>query len=183
MVNDAKSAVAAITFLKSESAGSAEILFIEGAPSLATNFPSEVRPLAEQVTSSSLSQVIPYLLDGFVCASDLSEAERIVRNHPGLIAVTREGDLVGKGRASGGSMTNSSLIEITAMIEKSESELNRITHECERFQFEFASQESEVSRRQQDYDLALAKLNESDARMAGLTEQMAAASQSVRSIT
>jgi chromosome segregation protein len=182
VVNDAKSAVAAITFLKSESAGSAEILFIEGTPSPKREYPKDVRPLAEKISSSSLSSVIPFLLDGFVSAVDLTQAESIVREHPNLIAVTRDGDLVGNGRASGGSVTGSSLIEITAMIEKSEVELTRISHECERLQFEFASLESEVHRRQQEYDSALAKLNESDARMAGLTEQMAAAGQSVRSI-
>jgi len=98
-----------------------------------------------------------------------------------LIAVTRDGDLIGRGRASGGSGSRSSLIEITSMIEKSEVALQKFSHDCDRIRFEISTAENRFRSDQSTYDLALAKLNESDAAMAGLAEQMAAAGQSVRS--
>ena len=70
-----------------------------------------------------MSNIIPRLLAGYVAADSLNQAQEIIRSNKSLIAVTRDGDLVGRGRASGGSSAKSSLIEITAMIEKSEIDL------------------------------------------------------------
>ncbi len=114
-------------------------------------------------------------------AESLAQAQEIIRSNPSLIAVTRDGDLIGRGRASGGSGSRSSLIEITSMIEKSEVALQKFSHDCDRIRFEISTAENRFRSDQSTYDLALAKLNESDAAMAGLAEQMAAAGQSVRS--
>ncbi|MFN9956726.1 MAG: hypothetical protein ACK55I_26800, partial [bacterium] len=83
--------------------------------------------------------------------------------------------MIGRGRARGGSAQATSLIEISALIEKSEIDLTKVSHECDRLSFEISSQENSLRQVQLDYDAALSKLNESDARMAGLAEQMAAA--------
>ena len=183
VVNDARSAVAALTYLKSQSAGSAEILFVDSVPQTTFNYPDGCTPLVERITSASLSAILPGILAGFVSADSLGDAERIVAAHPDLIAVTQEGDLVGRGRARGGSGKSSSLIEITALIERAEVDLARTSHDCDRLQFEISNQESQVRNLQSNYEQALARLNESDARIAGLTEQLAAAGQNVRSIT
>lgn len=181
VVSDSASAISAITFLKSESAGSADILIISDGPAHNLEIPSGLVPLASKVTSSTLNSVLPYLLAGFVAAESLSRAEEIIRSHPELVAITRDGDLVSKNRARGGSTSSASLIEIGALIEKSESELANVAHDCERLSFELSSHENQLRQKQSEYDAALARLNESDARMAGLAEQMAAAGQSVRS--
>ena len=181
VVNDSASALSALAFLKDQSAGRADILFIDSATESTNDIPNHLTSLASKVTSSTLSAILPGLLKGFVAAENLSEARNILQSNPELIAVTKDGDLVGRGRARGGSNVANSLIEITALIEKSEIELNRLGHECERLLFEISNQESKLHSAQQIYDQALAKLNESDARMAGLTEQLAAAGQNVRS--
>ena len=49
------------------------------------------------------------------------------------------------------------------------------------FRSDVARTEEELRTKQADFDAALARLNESDARMAGLAEQMAAAGQNVKS--
>jgi len=183
VVNDARSAVAALTYLKSESAGSAEILFVDAVPQKNFVYPTGLTPLVQRITSASLSAILPGILAGFVSADSLTEAEQIVATNPELIAVTPEGDLVGRGRARGGSGKSSSLIEITALIERAEVELARTAHDCDRLQFEISNQETQVRTLQNNYDQALARLNESDARIAGLTEQLAAAGQNVRSVT
>ena len=182
VVQDASQAISALAFLKSESAGNADILFVSDVDShAAADSINGFTTLASKVSSSILSSVMPRLLSGFVAAESLQQAEHIIRENKDLIAVTRDGDLVGRGRASGGSSTRSSLIEITSMIEKSEVDLQRYAHECDRLRFEISNAENKLRQDQVQYDLALAKLNESDAAMAGLAEQMGAAGQSVRS--
>jgi chromosome segregation protein len=181
VVNDSTSAISAISFLKSESAGSAELLMITEINREGTNYPSSLIPLASKVTSATLGPVLPQILDGYIAVDSLENAERIISANPELIAVTRDGDMIGRGRARGGSAKATSLIEIGALIEKSEIDLTKVSHECDRLSFEISSQESALRQTQLDYEAALSKLNESDARMAGLAEQMAAAGQGVKS--
>ena len=180
VVSDLRSAAQAMTFLRSESAGSAEMLFLSNHESNSISLPAGVEPLSNKVKSSTLSSMLPNLLQYFVAAESLSEAERIVSEHPNLIAVTREGDLIGRGRARGGSTSRRSLIEITKLIEESQTQLAQTSHECERLQFEISTIDSELREAQRDYDLALSHLRESDARMAGVAEQMAAAGQNLK---
>ena len=126
-----------------------------------------------------MGNVIPSLLGGYIAVDSLGEAKSI--GNAKLVAVTRDGDLIGRGRAKGGSSVTTSLIEINALIEASEVELVRVAHECDRLVFEISTHEGEVREKQSKYDEALTRLNESDARMAGLAEQIAAASQNVKS--
>ncbi|MEY3148749.1 MAG: hypothetical protein RL029_23 [Actinomycetota bacterium] len=184
VVQDASQAISALTYLKSESAGNADILFVtDGDAVQDLNSNSGFTSLSSKVSSATLSNIIPRLLAGYVAADSLSQAQEIISSNKGLIAVTRDGDLVGRGRASGGSSSRSSLIEITAMIEKSEVDLQKYSHECDRIKFEISTAENKVRADQANYDQALAKLNESDAAMAGLAEQLGAAGQSVRGST
>jgi chromosome segregation protein len=182
VVHDATHAISALSFLKTESAGSAELLFIDGEnTSPSSSVASNPTSLLTKVSSSTLNSILPRLLSDYVAAETLAEAEEIIRNNSQAIAVTREGDLIGRGRASGGSTSRSSLIEITSMIEKSEIDLQRYSHDCDRIRFEISSAENRLRSDQAHYDHALSKLNESDAAMAGLAEQIAAAGQNVRS--
>ena len=183
VVNNPESAISAITFLKSESAGSAEMLIVSVQDSRQVSYPSDVVTLASKVSSSTLESSIAHLFAGYVAADSLAHAQRLIHAHPDLIAVTRDGDVIGRGRAKGGSSVTTSLIEISALIERSEIELTKVSHECDRLNFEISTQENQLRQTQQDYDATLARLNESDARMAGLAEQMAAAGQGVRSGT
>jgi len=182
VVHDATHAISALTFLKTESAGSAELLFIDGLDSHdGAQIQGASSSLLSKVSSSTLNSVLPRLLAHYSAAESLSDAEQMIRNNPSIIAVTRDGDLVGRGRASGGSTSRSTLIEITSMIEKSEIEFQKHAHDCDRIRFEISSAENRMRNDQTTYDHSLAKLNESDAAMAGLAEQIAAAGQSVRS--
>ena len=182
VVHDATHAISALTFLKTESAGSAELLFIDGLDSHdGAQIHVASSSLLSKVSSSTLNSVLPRLLAHYSAAESLSDAEQMIRNNPSIIAVTRDGDLVGRGRASGGSTSRSTLIEITSMIEKSEIEFQKHAHDCDRIRFEISSAENRMRNDQTTYDHSLAKLNESDAAMAGLAEQIAAAGQSVRS--
>ena len=96
--------------------------------------------------------------------------------------MARDGDYISRRRARGGSTSAPSLIEINSLIERSDIDLNRVNHECDRLKFDLSAAESNVLSLQNSYERALAQLNESDATMAGLVEQVAAAGQSVRNI-
>jgi chromosome segregation protein len=114
-------------------------------------------------------------------ADNANAAEAILRSHPAVTVVTRDGDVISRGRARGGSKSSSSLIEIKALIEGLETKLQEITHNCDRLKFEISTATNEVASRQSDFDVALSKLNESDARIAALTEQLAVSGQNMKS--
>jgi chromosome segregation protein len=56
-----------------------------------------------------------------------------------------------------------------------------LTHNCDRLKFEIVTAQSEVDSKQGAFDVALSKLNESDARIAALTEQLAVSGQNMKS--
>jgi chromosome segregation protein len=89
--------------------------------------------------------------------------------------------VISRGRARGGSKSSSSLIEIKALIDGLEIKLQEITHNCDRLKFEISAASTELASRQSDFDVALSKLNESDARIAALTEQLAVSGQNMKS--
>ena len=182
VVPELSDAVEALLFLKNESAGSAEILVLTSGASSATSLPSHLTALASKVTSTTLGAALAVLLQGYVAANSLDEARQIISENPTLVAVTRDGDYISRRRARGGSTSAPSLIEINSLIERSDIDLNRVNHECDRLKFDLSAAESNVLSLQNSYERALAQLNESDATMAGLVEQVAAAGQSVRNI-
>jgi chromosome segregation protein len=101
--------------------------------------------------------------------------------HPHLTVVTRDGDLLTSKRVRGGSQSSSSLIEITALMEELSGKLETLSHECNRLTFEISTASAEVESKQSAFDLALSQLNESDARIAAITEALAVSGQHMKS--
>jgi len=104
-----------------------------------------------------------------------------VREHKHLTVVTRDGDVITAQRARGGSASSTSLIEIQALIKDLEAHLQDLTSRCQRLAFEISTAQSDVEAKQGVYDATLAQLNESDARIAALTEQLAVSGQNMKS--
>ena len=184
VVEDVSSAVSALTMLKRESAGQSELLVIDGADSFTRSsrqIPSGFVGLDSHVSSSEIGDVIAKLLSGFVAVRDLTEAERALSADSSVIAITQDGDVVSRTRVRGGSDANNSAIEISAMIEKSENELRDLVAASERLKFELVRVTEDVASKKQAFEIALSKLNDSDAKMSGLAEQMAVAGQNVKS--
>ena len=84
-------------------------------------------------------------------------------------------------RVRGGSKNSSSLVEIHALINQLSEELNTAQHEAERLGFEIQNAQHALANRQSEYDQALARLNDSDARISALTEQLAVAGRNIKS--
>jgi chromosome segregation protein len=181
VVQDLSSAVTALTTLRSENLGQADVLVYEPGQVGNSNIPAGLTPLSAHIRSTSIGDLVSSLLASTVVADNANAAEAILRSHPGVTVVTRDGDVISRGRARGGSKSSSSLIEIKALIEGLETKLQEITHNCDRLKFEISTANTEVASRQSDFDVALSKLNESDARIAALTEQLAVSGQNMKS--
>jgi chromosome segregation protein len=181
VVKDLSSAVTALTTLRNENLGQADVLVYEPGQSVNSTIPAGLNPLSAHIRSSSIGELLASLLASTVVADNANAAEAILRSHPSVTVVTRDGDIVSRGRARGGSKSSSSLIEIKALIETLETKLSEITHNCDRLKFEISVATTEVGSRQADFDAALSKLNESDARIAALTEQLAVSGQNMKS--
>jgi len=181
VVADLAAAVHALSMLKSELAGQSELLVVDGDFNSDHKIPSGYSSLATLIESDGLTEMLEALLGGVVAVEDIDSAEQLIAAHPGLTAVTRDGDLISRNRLRGGSVGSNSAIEISALIERTRSALAEIITRCDLLKFELASSARAVEGAQKTHDHALAGLNESDAMMSGLAEQMAVAGQNVKS--
>ena len=172
VVSDLAAAVHAVSMLKSEAAGQSELLVVDGEFNSRYSIPSGFASLASLIKSDGLEAMIEALLGGVVAVEDIDAAERLISQHPSLMAVTRDGDLISRNRVRGGSAGSNSAIEISALIEKTRSALNEIIARCDSLKFELAKSSAAVEIAQKAHDTALAGLNESDAKMSGLAEQL-----------
>ncbi|MEV3971979.1 chromosome segregation protein SMC [Streptomyces sp. NPDC050698] len=80
---------------------------------------------------SDLMPAVRRLLHGIVVVSTLEDAEALVYAHPGLTAVTAEGDLLGAHFAHGGSAGAPSLLEVQASVDEAAAELEELAVRCE----------------------------------------------------
>ena len=181
VVRDISAAVTALTTLRSENLGQADVLVYEPGLQSSSNIPGGLTPLLAHVRSSQISELLAQLLASTVVVESAREAENILRNNKGLTVVTRDGDVITAHRARGGSASSNSLVEIQALINGLEGELEELTRTCDRLKFEISTASAEVESKQSDFDAALAQLNESDARIAALTEQLAVSGQNMKS--
>ncbi len=181
VVEDLNSAVTALTTLRNENLGQADVLVYEPGKSKNSSIPSGLTSLLSHVRSSRINELITSLLSSTVVADDARGAEQILRSHPELTVVTRGGDVITSHRARGGSSSSDSLIEIRALVEELTKKLEGLNHNCDRLRFEISTAQGEVESKQSAFDFALSKLNESDARIAALTEQLAVSGQNMKS--
>ena len=183
VVKDLSSAVSALTTLRSENLGQADVLVYEPGQRAGGQTPAGQTSLLSHVRSSQISELLTSLLATTVVADNARGAESILRQHPHVTVVTRDGDVITSHRARGGSASSTSLIEIRALIEELGKKLEDLNHKCDRLKFEISTAATDVDAKQAAFDAALGKLNESDARIAALTEQLAVSGQNIKSAT
>ena len=181
VVRDLSAAVTALTTLRSENLGQADVLVHNGGAQSAPSIPGHLTPLLAHVRSSDIADLLAHLLGSTVVVESARDAEAILRENKNLTVVTRDGDVITANRARGGSASSNSLVEIQALINGLESQLEDLTRTCDRLKFEISTAQSDVDAKQVDFDATLAKLNESDARIAALTEQLAVSGQNMKS--
>ncbi len=181
VVQDMNAAVTAISALRNENLGQAEILVSNNADIFGSQVPSGLTPILNHVHGSEISSLLTALLGNTAVASDAINAAEILNSNPNLKVVTRDGDAFTSTRVRGGSKNSSSLIEIQVLISQLTEELTTANHECERLNFEIQNAQHALNNRQSEFDQALSRLNDSDARISALTEQLAVAGQNIKS--
>jgi chromosome segregation protein len=181
VVRDLNSAVSALTTLRSENLGQADVLVHDGQSQSSLAVPQGLTPLLTYIHTSEIDDLLTSLLSTTVVADNARAAQDILRAHPQVTVVTRDGDVLTSKRVRGGSQSSSSLIEINALIEDLSHKLEGLTHECNRLTFEISTAAHDVEVAQSAFDVALSRLNESDARIAAITEALAVSGQNMKS--
>ena len=120
------------------------------------------------------------MLAGVAVVEDLAAALELVSAHPVLRAVTRDGDLVGAGWVDGGSDRKPSTLEIAGAIETARTELVAAETRVAELAAALAGALAEQSNRRDVAEQALAALNESDAAISAIYEQLGRLGQDVR---
>ena len=120
------------------------------------------------------------MLSGVAVVEDLGTALDLVSARPSLRAVTRDGDLVGAGWVDGGSDRKPSTLEIAGEIDKARTELAAAETQVAELTAALAGALAEQASRQDAAEQALAALNESDAAMSAIYEQLGRLGQEVR---
>ncbi|MGE2835646.1 chromosome segregation protein SMC [Mycobacterium sp. SMC-4] len=120
------------------------------------------------------------LLADVAVVSDLASALDLVAAQPDLRAVTADGDLVGAGWVTGGSDRKPSTLEITSEVDKARAELADAERQTAELSAALAGALAEQSARQDAAEHALAALNESDAAISAIYEQLGRLGQDAR---
>ncbi len=120
------------------------------------------------------------MLSGVAVVRDLAAALDLVAARPHLRAVTADGDLVGAGWVSGGSDRKVSTLEIASEVEKARSELAEAERQTGELSAALSGALEEQALRQDAAEQALAALNESDAAISAIYEQLGRLGQEAR---
>ncbi len=120
------------------------------------------------------------MLAGVAVVEDLAAALDLVAARPALRAVTADGDLVGAGWVDGGSDRKPSTLEIAGAIEQARTELAAAETRVAELTAALAGALAEQAGRQDAAEQALAALNESDAAISAIYEQLGRLGQEVR---
>ena len=178
------SARAAVQALKDADGGRAAIVLADwpagprqdGAP-----LPDGARWAIDLVEAPErLRGALTAMLAGVAVVEDLAAALDLVAARPSLRAVTADGDLVGAGWVDGGSDRKPSTLEIAGAIEQARTELAAAETQVAELTAALAGALAEQAGRQDAAEQALAALNESDAAISAIYEQLGRLGQEVR---
>ncbi len=188
-------AVTILGALRGEGAGSAGLVIAgpadaagDGAPrgtaAGAIALPSGSRPALDLVHApAAAAGALAGLLGDVVVAENLSQAGDLVRAHPALRVVTRDGDLLGAHWARGGSAKAPSLLETRAAADEAAAGLAAAEQRCERAERELDAAAADEERARHALAQVLAGLQEADgaaAEIAGRLGMLAGAARAAR---
>ncbi|MHC9297333.1 chromosome segregation protein SMC [Mycobacterium sp. LTG2003] len=169
-------AASAVAALKESDGGRAAIVLGDwrtDGPSPAVPLPDGAIWATELVSvPDRLRGAVSAMLAGVAVVRDMPAGLHLVSTRPELRAVTTEGDLVGAGWVSGGSDRKPSTLEIASEIDKARAELEAAERQTGELAAALAGALAEQSARQDAAEQALAALNESDAAISAIYEQL-----------
>ncbi|MBI3689092.1 MAG: chromosome segregation protein SMC [Actinobacteria bacterium] len=181
-VSTVADAVAALEMLKADDAGRAGVLVggasaAPGAGDARSGWP-DLPPHARWALDvvggpASLGPALYRALDRVAVVHDLAGALALVTDHPRIKAVTPAGDLLGPDWAIGGSASVPSVIEVQAAVDEARQKLNEADARLRQLGAEITGARTERARRAAMVETAMNALNESDAQMNAVAEQLA----------
>ena len=170
-------AVTILRQLKTEDAGTTALVIAgrDGDPDPAAQirYPAGVVPAHELVKApAELSAALGALLAGVAVADDLDQARSLVRAHPELRVVTREGDLLGAHWAQGGAARPAGVLAMRSAADAAADGLAAAGQACELAAAELAAAAGEEEQAQQAVARAVAAVQEADAAAAATSGQL-----------
>ena len=143
--------------------------------------PAGAVPLLDLVSAEpQLSGALHQLLHQVVAVEDLAMATRLISAHPQLRVVTRRGELLSRWFAAGGGEREHSSIELQADVERTRGELHEAEGEAAQLGGTAHDLDEQLARARLVADRALEQLNESDAAISSLAEQLSGLGQTAR---
>ncbi len=184
-VASADAAVAALATLREADGGRAALLMGQTAsPSDPATWPDLDGDAvwARQVVDArgEVARAVEQLLERVALVPTAGHALDLVSRHPGVTAVTADGDVFGPGWARGGSSDGESLLEVQAAVEETRAALDDATARVERNRFALTAAREKAAALTTEVDAALEALHESDARMAAIAERLGTLGASMR---
>ena len=92
VVQDLNAAISAISALRNENLGQAEILVSNNKQNSATKLPSGLTPLLNHVSGSQINELLNHLLGNVAVVDDAKIAAELLAKHPEITVVTKSGD-------------------------------------------------------------------------------------------
>jgi chromosome segregation protein len=176
-VGSVEHAAAALESLRAQDGGKAELLV--GSTARVTDpatwpDPGRYAVWARDVVTvpEQVAPAVEQLFERVALVPDVPAALALLARHPGLTAVTAEGDVFGPGFARGGSRDGQSLLELQSALGETEAAAARAAHRSEQARFALAAAVDVARALGERVEVALEALNESDARMAALAERL-----------
>ncbi|WP_084040423.1 chromosome segregation protein SMC [Demequina sp. NBRC 110053] len=175
-VDSVEDAVDAIRWLRDEDAGRAR--FVVADPGASVVNPSLDLPAGAAWASDLVSgpagivDTVRASLSGVAVVDDLAAARALVNAHREVVAVTRRGDLLSGQSASGGAGDAPSVLHMQAAHDEAKAKRDAATAAVESTTFEIRAAEERAAAARTRFETTLERLNESDARMSAVAEQL-----------
>src|ERR1035438_3771575 len=122
--------------------------------------------------SDLLARAVAGLLAGVVIAEDLGQARDVLRTHPTLRVVTRDGDLLGAHWAIGGSAKPPSMLALRGAADDAAARLVQAEKHCEQVAAKLSEAVAVEDEARQAVAGALAKTKEADAAAAEISGRL-----------
>ncbi|YAL82326.1 chromosome segregation protein SMC [Dermacoccaceae bacterium W4C1] len=187
LVDDVAAAGAALAELRSSDGGQVTLL-VAGAPAIdADAHPLPTLPAGSRWARSvvegpaEVSGALDRLLHRVALVPDHAAARELSTGADPVTAVTPEGDVYAPGVVRGGSAGAPSLLEIESAMEQARAALADAGSRKEKAQFALAGLKESLAQRQQAADAALEQLNDNDAQMSAVAEQLGQLGQTMSS--
>lgn len=184
-VDSVDDAVDAIRWLRDADAGRARFVVADAsarAANPAAKLPAGADWASDLIEGdTALAHTVRSLVSGVAVVEDLAAGRSLVAAHPDTIAVTRRGDLLSARNASGGAGDAPSIMHLQAAHDDAVHRRDEAARLAEQTQFALRAAADAEEQAGVAHEATLARLNESDARMAAVAEQLGHLSQTTRS--